>query len=290
MIARGVVSGGDRSKRASLVVATLAFVVFGCGGSPAPSTEMGKAAPAAGEPVDTWSETRVREALARHGQVNGDAWTSAYWGVDEAHERMITLEGIHVAFESLTDASTTAARGNAWKGRITLSALRHRFADDPAREAGWTSGAGPLSKRVLYVRRKRSGRVLWATAPVGAAPVPDEVYSPDERDVLASLLQEFQAPHAQREQRVIARRIASVLRQDAETLQQSGAGVAGRADANALYIKRIESVDLSGLPAEFVAAYRAHVAAWRGGEKSRIEASWASVAGIANEYGVGTYN
>lgn len=292
MLATGLAWGRFRRGAARLLWAGLASVTLGCGGSSDRSKAVDEAAPATAELADPWSETRVREALARHGQVAGDTWTSAYWDADEAQERMITLEGIEVAFEPLTDASTTAARGNAWKGRITLSAARHHFADagGPAPQDGWTTGAGPLSKRVLYVRRKKSGRILWATAPADMPAVPDEVYSPDERDVLASLLQEFQSPQKSPEQRVIARKIAAVLRHDAETLQQAGAGVAAPAGANAVYIQRIETVDLSELPSEFVAAYREHVAAWRGGEKSRIEASWADVAGIANRYGVGTYN
>lgn len=292
MAATGLVRGGSQWGVARLLLAGLASVVLGCGGSQDRSKAVDETTPATAELAVTWSETRVREALARHGQASGDAWMSAYWGADEAQERMITVEGIDVAFKPLTDASTAAARGNAWKGRITLSAARHRFADAGGLEqdAGWSTGAGPLSKRVLYVRRKKSGRVLWATAPADAPPVPDEFYSPDERDVLASLLQEFQTPQASREQRLVARRIATVLRHDALTLQQVGAGVGRPAEVNAAYIQRIEAVDLSELPAEFVAAYRDHAAAWREGEKSRIEASWASVAGIANRHGVGTYN
>ncbi len=292
MIIGGTPWAGLRWGMVRIAIAAVASVVLGCGGSQDRLKVSDEAAPATAELARAWAEERVREALARHGQFDADAWTSAYWGAQQAEERMMVIDGIEVSFEPSRDASTAAVRGNAWKGRITLDASRHRFTEQggPSQAPDWIAGAGPLSGRVLYVRRKKSGRILWATAPADSPPLPDEVYSPDERDVLASLLQEFQSPRTPREQRVIARRIATVLRHDAETLQQAGAAVGRPADVNAGYIQRIEVVDLSELPAEFVSAYREHVDAWRTGEKSRIEVSWASVAAIANRYGVGTYN
>ena len=272
-------------------VVCVALTLLSCGRSDDKANARTPKTPATVALAEGWAEDRVLNAISSRGTAWQDEWTSAYWAADASLERLITIKGIRVSFEPMADTPTDAARSGEWKARISFSGMQHRYADlaaDPL-AAEWIAGAGPIGSAVVYLRRKRSGRVLWATGKAGSPPVADNLYSPDERDVLATALQNFQHPDTPPERRIISRTIASVLQHDARTLSEVGAGVDKPGSVNALYIRQIEAVDLSQCPENFAEAYRGHVEAWRKGEKSVIESTWAQVAEIANAYGVGTY-
>lgn len=246
--------------------------------------------PATAELAGPWVEEKVRAAIASRGMVRGTTWISAYWAPDAEPERYITVEDLRPAFESIPAVGAPAAVGE-WRGKVEFVALRHRLADDAVgtRASDWVEGAGPVATMVVYLRRKKSGAVVWATSAAGKPPVEDRHFSPDERDVLATALQSFQDPSVPAERRATGRSILRVLREDARIQREVGGGVDQPAAVNAQYVERALGIDLSQCPPDFAEAYRVHLDAWRKGEKALIESTWTPVAAIANRNGVGTF-
>ena len=291
---RGLADGGARTatRRSLLLLMTVAApILLSCGRSDRERAVKGDATPATAELAGPWVEDRLRTAIQARGTAEGHAWISAYWAPDGDRERYITVEELRPVFEPIPAREEGSAVRGEWKGRVTFHALRHRFADDlvGAGISDWVDGAGPVAAMEVYVRRKKSGAVVWATSPAGSTPVEDRHFSPDEQDVVTTALQSFQNPATPADRRAVGRSILRVLREDARILREVGGGVDKAASVNARYVERAVAMDMTGCPPEFVDAYRIHVEAWRKGEKSLIESTWTPVAAIANRNGVGTF-
>ena len=283
---------GMATRRSLLLLMTVAApMLLSCGRSGHDRAVKGEATPATGELARPWVEDRLRTAIQARGTVEGHAWISAYWAPDGDRERYITVEELRPVFELIPVRGAGGSGSGEWKGRVTFHARRHRFADDLAGAgvSDWVEGAGPVAVMEVYLRRKKSGAVVWATSPAGSTPVEDRHFSPDEQDVVATALQNFQNPATPPDRRAAGRSILRVLREDTRILREVGGGVDKAVSVNARYVERAAAMDMTGCPPEFVDAYRIHLEAWRKGETALIESTWTPVAAIANQNGVGTF-
>jgi len=285
-------SFGVARRRALLLCMSFAVpMLLSCGRSDRDRPVKGEATPATAELARPWVEERLRTAIQARGTVAGSEWISVYRAPDGDRERYITVEELRPVFESIPIRGAGGSGSGEWKGRVTFHALRHRFADDLAGAgvSDWVDGAGPVAAMEVYLRRKKSGAVVWATSPAGSPPVEDRHFSPDEQDVVATALQSFQNPATPVDRRAAGRSILRVLREDARILREVGGGVDKAASVNARYVETAAAMDMTGCPPGFVDAYRVHLEAWRKGEKALIESTWTPVAAIANQNGVGTF-
>lgn len=268
---------------AGLCLVSLLAACGRSGNDPKPATVVTPGTVELGAP---WAEEQVTAALARHGAVADGQWVTAYWGVAEAGEQRLVVEGLKATFTPDTEVTPTKDRGE-WAGRISFTAERHRLeAEGTPGEA--VSGPGPLGAVQVHVLRKPDGSVFWAGGAPEALTAATLSLSPNQQDVLDSTLQEFQHPDTSVEQRAAAHYISIALRQDVAAARASGAGPNQPPEINAAYIEKAGAIDLSQCPPEFASAYKAHIQAWRDANKSVIESTWAEVEKTAHRFGAGT--
>lgn len=233
-----------------------------------------------------WAEEQVTTVLAKHGATTEGQWATAYWGAAAASEQRLVVEGLKATFTPDNEVTPTRDKGE-WAGRISFTAERHRFEVEGAPGEA-VPGSGPLGAVQVHVLRKPDGSVFWAGGSPEALSASTLSLSPNQQDVLDTTLQEFQHPDTSVEQRTAAHFISVALRQDVAAARASGAGPNQPPEINAVYIEKADAIDLSLCPPEFAAAYKAHIQAWREGNKSVIESTWAELEKAAHRFGAGT--